>query len=41
MSEFDEMSLTDKAIQRIREYLKNEGWTAEKILDFISYITKQ
>lgn len=41
MNEFEEMSLTDKAIQRIREYLENEGWTAEKILDFISYITKQ
>lgn len=40
MDEIEEMSLSDKAIQRIREYLLNEGWTAEKILDLLDYITK-
>lgn len=40
MDEIEEMSLSDKAIQRLREYLLNEGWTAEKILDLLDYITK-
>ncbi len=40
MDEIDIVSLSDKAIQRIREYLLTEGWTAEKILDFLDYITK-
>ncbi len=33
-------SMTDKAIQRLREYLLAQGWTAEQILDLIDYITK-
>ena len=34
------MSLSDKAIQRMKEYLLNQGWTAEEILDLLDYITK-
>ena len=33
-------SMSDKAIQRLREYLLGKGWTAEQILDLIDYITK-
>lgn len=33
-------SMSDKAIQRLREYLLAKGWTAEQILDLIDYITK-
>lgn len=33
-------SMSDKAIQRLREYLLSKGWTAEQILDLIDYITK-
>ena len=33
-------SLSDKAIQRLREYLNKVGWTAEQILDLLDYITK-
>ena len=33
-------SLSDKAIQRLREYLLRLGWTAEQILDLLDYITK-
>ncbi len=33
-------SLSDKAIQRLREYLLALGWSAEQILDLIDYITK-
>lgn len=36
----DVLSLSDKAIQRLREYLLSIGWTAEQILDLIDYITK-
>ena len=36
-----EENLTDKAIQRLMEYLQKEGWTAEKILDLIDYITRK
>lgn len=34
------IGLSEKAIQRLREYLLAEGWTAEKILDLLDYITK-
>ena len=33
-------SLSDKAIQRIMEFLNKEGWDASRILEFIIYITK-
>lgn len=33
-------SMSDKAIQRLREYLIAQGWTAQQILDLIDYITK-
>ena len=33
-------TLSDKAFQRIREYLLALGWTEKQILDFIDYITK-
>ena len=33
-------SLNDKAILRIIEYLRKEGWTEKKINDFIEYIVK-
>lgn len=36
----EKSSLSDKAIQRIREYLTSAGFSAEQILDFILYITK-
>ena len=32
-------SISNKAIQRIKEYLSSLGWSAEQILDFIIYIT--
>ena len=32
--------LSDKAIQRLREYLLGKGWTADEILDLLDYITK-
>lgn len=32
-------SLSDKAFRRIKEYLQSQGWSAEKILDFILFIT--
>ena len=35
----EKTSLSDKAIQRLREYLLRLGWTAEQILDLIDYIT--
>ncbi len=34
------MSLSDKAIQRLREYLLNIGWNAEQILELLDYLTK-
>lgn len=40
MDESEEMSLSDKAIQRLREYLLAKGWTADEILDLLDYITK-
>ena len=36
----DASSLSDKAIQRIKDYMLKEGWDAEKILDLIIYIIK-
>ncbi len=36
----DITSLSDKAIQRIKEYLEALGWSAEQILNLIDYITK-
>lgn len=38
--DFDFMGLSDKTVQRLREYLLSKGWTAEEILDLIDYITK-
>lgn len=35
------IGLSDKAIQRLREYLLALGWSAEQILDLLDYITKQ
>lgn len=34
------IGLSDKAIQRLREYLLALGWNAEQILDLLDYITK-
>lgn len=36
----DKLSLSDKAIQRMKDYLINQGWTAQQILDLLDYITK-
>lgn len=36
----EKSSLSDKAIQRIKEYMLSQGWNAEQILDFIIFITK-
>ena len=36
----DFTGLSDKAIQRLREYLLGKGWTADEILDLLDYITK-
>lgn len=33
-------NLSDKAIQRLKEYLAAEGWTAEKILELLVFLTK-
>lgn len=33
-------SMTDKAIQRLREYLINQGWNAQQILDLIDFLTR-
>ena len=38
--DFEFMGLTDKAIQRLREYLLKKGWTAEEILNLLNYLTK-
>ena len=40
MEENKEMSLSDKAIQRLKEYLLSKGWTKDEIFDLIDYITK-
>lgn len=36
--ESDPSSLSNKAIQRIKEYMTKSGWSAEQILDFLMYI---
>lgn len=36
----EEMSLSDKAIQRLMEYLTAKGWTKEEVYDLIDYMTK-
>ena len=34
-------SLSDRAISRMFEYLRNIGWTEKQITDFIEYIVRQ
>ena len=34
-------SLSDRAISRMIEYLRNIGWTEKQITDFIEYIVRQ
>ena len=34
------MSLSDKAIQRLMEFLTAKGWTPSEILALVDYITK-
>ena len=36
----ENVSLSDKAIQRLLEFLSSAGWTDKQILDLINYITK-
>lgn len=36
----DFTGLSDKTVQRLREYLLDKGWTADQILDLLDYITK-
>ena len=36
----DFTGLSDKTVQRLREYLLGKGWTADEILDLLDYITK-
>ena len=36
----DFVGLSDKTVQRLREYLLAKGWTAVEILDLLDYITK-
>ena len=38
--EIKEASLSDKTLQRIKDYTQAQGWSAEQILDFIIYIIK-
>lgn len=40
MNEKEMPALNDKHTQRIIEYLRSDGWTEEKILEFIAYITQ-
>ena len=40
MNEKEMPALNDKHLQRIIEYLQSIGWTEEKILAFIAYITQ-
>ena len=35
-----QMSLSDKAIQRLIDYLREHGWSETQILALIDYITK-
>lgn len=36
----ENVSLSDKAIQRLFEFLSRAGWTDKQILDLITYVTK-
>lgn len=36
----ESLGLSEKTVQRLREYLLSKGWTAEEILDLLDYITK-
>lgn len=36
----ENVSLSDKAIQRLVEFLSHAGWTDKQILDLITYVTK-
>lgn len=36
----EDFDLSNKAIHRIKEYCASAGWSPEKILDFIIYLTK-
>lgn len=36
----ENVSLSDKAIQRLIEFLSRAGWTDKQILDLITYVTK-
>ena len=36
----NEVSLSDKAIQRLIDYLRKQGWSEAQILALIDYITK-
>lgn len=36
----ENVSLSDKAIQRLIEFLSRAGWTDAQILDLINYLTK-
>ncbi len=38
--ENDESTLTDRTIQRMKEYLSGAGWSAEQILDFLMFLIK-
>ena len=38
--DFEMPSLSDKHIQRLKEYLLSIGWTKKQILDLIDYIAK-
>lgn len=40
MSNEEMSALNDKHLNRIIEYLRSIGWTEEKILAFIQYITE-
>lgn len=39
-SESGGSSISDKALQKTKEFLIAKGWSAEEILDFIIFITK-
>lgn len=36
----DAVSLSDKAIQRLMEFLSRKGWTPSEILALIDYVTQ-
>lgn len=38
--EAEQYSLSDKALKRMKEFLQNEGWSAQKILEFLIFITQ-